>query len=75
MADDPVVRCTLHLEARGEDYDALVRDARRQAVAFLGPDRSYYLTITEARAEVQTTAGDVTGWVADASVTYPHVTF
>ena len=61
----------------GEDYPALVRDARAKAVALLGPDRTYYLSLEDVHPEAETV--DAAGhtepprwWSGTARITTPH---
>lgn len=70
MGEEP--RCTLVVEAVGEDYDSLVRDARSKAVAFLGPERAYWISIEGVGPAVESPDGTIKAWRGDARITYPH---
>ena len=72
------IRCTATVTVRGEDYDALVRDARAKAVAFVGTERTYYLSLDNVQPEIEFTDGagastqHVGSWVGTARITTPH---
>lgn len=65
-------RCSLSIEVTGSDYESMVRDARSKAVAFLGTERGYWLSIDSVGPAVESPDGTIAVWRGDARITYPH---
>ena len=68
MAD---TRITATAPVSGVDYDELVEDGRAHARALLGPDRNYWLEITDVEPATDFTSGaDL--WVGSATIVAPY---